>query len=238
MSSSQYRPSEGFSVTDELLSTINTEYPALEALDPSLSDGYTLFYERDVPLELRTTGGLELPSEVGALEAIRVKVLQKGQNHILQSVRIELSSESNLFFLYQHEMNESQFRKIQDNQRLMVEFNDYPTVLVRMLNQCIREPHLHLAVFILQPDGGSRLDFIQNMEYKFVELLTIDFRASSEELVRQHVSFRYNLVKARFQILQSRLTDVQAMVKVKSPSLLMQLQRTPCRSPGGGRAFY
>ncbi len=43
----------------------------------------------------------------------------------------------------------------------MIEFPDYPTVLMRMLNQCIREPHIYLAVFIMQPTGEGRLDFIQ-----------------------------------------------------------------------------
>lgn len=49
----------------------------------------------------------------------------------------------------------------QEHQRLMVEFNDYPNVLLRMLNQCIREPHIHLAVYVMQPTGEARLDFIQ-----------------------------------------------------------------------------
>lgn len=43
----------------------------------------------------------------------------------------------------------------------MVDLNDYPTVLLRMLNQCIREPHTHLAVFVMQHTGEARLDFIQ-----------------------------------------------------------------------------
>jgi len=43
----------------------------------------------------------------------------------------------------------------------MMEFADYPTVLLRMLNQCIREPHIHLVVFVMQPTGEARLDFLQ-----------------------------------------------------------------------------
>ena len=43
----------------------------------------------------------------------------------------------------------------------MVEFGDYPAVLLRMLNQCIKEPHIHLAVYVMQPTGEARLDFIQ-----------------------------------------------------------------------------
>ena len=41
-----------------------------------------------------------------------------------------------------------------------------------VLNNCIKEPHSHLAVFVIEREGLARLDFIQNMEYKFVELLS------------------------------------------------------------------
>ena len=43
----------------------------------------------------------------------------------------------------------------------MVQFSDYHVVLARMLNACIKEPHIHLAVFVMQPNGDARLDFIQ-----------------------------------------------------------------------------
>lgn len=32
-----------------------------------------------------------------------------------------------------------------------------------------------MAVIYLRPNGTLRLDFVQNMEYKFVELLSVDF---------------------------------------------------------------
>lgn len=50
---------------------------------------------------------------------------------------------------------------MQEDQKLMVEFQDYPNVLIRMLNNCIKEPHSHLAVFVMQRDVNARLDFIQ-----------------------------------------------------------------------------
>ncbi|KAG2430775.1 hypothetical protein HYH02_013614 [Chlamydomonas schloesseri] len=208
------------------------DYPALEELDPSLVDGFQLFYEREVPFELRSAVGVDLPTEVGALEAIRVKILIKSEGGQPKTIRVELTSESNLFFLYMHDLTEATFKQMQESQRLMIEFPDYPTVLMRMLNQCIREPHIYLAVFIMQPTGEGRLDFIQNMEYKFVELLSVRFMAAGEDLVRAHVSYRYNVVKARLQLMTARLADINAMVKVKNPSLLLQLQRTPPRIPG------
>jgi len=53
-------------------------------------------------------------------------------------------------------------------------------------------------VFVILSDGRARLDFIQNMEYKFVELLSAMFVRSSDEVVRQQITYRYNAMKVRF----------------------------------------
>ena len=104
--------------------------------------------------------------------------------------------------------------------------------MIKMLNACIKDSASHLAVFIMHQDGSARLDFIQNMEYKFVELLSCKFVASTDDAVKQHITFRYNAVKSKLALMQARLADVNALVKVKNPSLLLQLQRTPPRMPG------
>lgn len=41
----------------------------------------------------------------------------------------------------------------------------------------------------------------QNMEYKFIELLSCDFLQSSEELIRQQMSFRYNSLKSKLALM-------------------------------------
>ena len=112
---------------------------------------------------------------------------------------------------------------MQETQKLMIDFNEYPNILVKMVNSYIKEPHSFLAVFIMSRDGTAKLDFIQNIEYKFIELLSTDFMASSEEVVRQSITFRYNSVKSKVALMEARLKDVNALVKVKNPSLLLQI---------------
>ena len=63
---------------------------------------------------------------------------------------------------------------MQNVQKLVIPFSDYPQVLIRMLNSVIKEPHIHLAILTLHGDRLARLDFIQNMDYKFVELVSCD----------------------------------------------------------------
>ncbi|RYG47997.1 hypothetical protein EON67_08020 [archaeon] len=61
--------------------------------------------------------------------------------------------------------------------------------------------------------------------FKFVELLSVNFGRSSDEVVRQQIAFRYNSVKSKLAVLQARLQDVVNLVKIKNPSLLLQLQK-------------
>ncbi|CAM9571902.1 unnamed protein product [Chrysoparadoxa australica] len=202
------------------------DFNAIEDMDPSLSDGSRTIYDREVPFELRVQENTDGPQQVGTLEAIRVKVLLLGDDDAPQSVRMELSSEADLFFHYTHEIAPEKFRDVADTQRLMVEFNDYPNILIRMLNQCIKEPHNHLAVFVMQHDVHARLDFIQNMEHKMVEMLTVEFQRTPEDTVQHHITYRYNAMKSRLALMQARLQDVNNLVKLKNPSLLLQLQKT------------
>merc|ERR1719203_2353690 len=207
------------------------DFAQMEEMDPSLAEGHRVVYDREVPFELRVQDSETGPQEVGTLEAIRCKILALGEEQSPQHCRIELTSENDLFFHYTHSVDEGSFRAMQEHQKLMIDFPDYVSVVIKMLNNCIKEPHSYLAVFVMQRDGQARLDFIQNMEYKFVELLSCDFAASPEEVIRQQITFRYTSMKTRLAVMQGRLQDINALVKVKNPSLLLQLQK----QPGGPR---
>lgn len=77
-------------------------------------------------------------------------------------LQVELTSESDLFFHYTHTIGPAAFRQLmQEAQKLMVDFNDYPSVFLRMLNSCIQAPQNHIAVLLMEPSGLARMDFIQ-----------------------------------------------------------------------------
>ena len=76
----------------------------------------------------------ETPQEVGTLEAIRCRVCVQGDAASPTSVRLELSSEQDLFFHYTHQLDERAFRAVREEQRLMIDFQDYANVLARSLN--------------------------------------------------------------------------------------------------------
>jgi superoxide dismutase len=55
---------------------------------------------------------------------------------------MEISSENDLFFYYSHNVDEAAFKEIQSKQKLMIEFSCYHSILIKMLNNCIKEPHM------------------------------------------------------------------------------------------------
>jgi hypothetical protein len=57
-----------------------------------------------VPIEVRIPS--ESNQDPGSLENIRVKISILGSHDTLESVRIELQSEANLFFSYIHNVDE------------------------------------------------------------------------------------------------------------------------------------
>ena len=64
-----------------------------------------------VPIEVRTQVSGEDPQH-GTLEAIKVKMLSLGPMEAPSSIRLEFSSEADLFFHYVHCLDEDQYRQI------------------------------------------------------------------------------------------------------------------------------
>jgi len=200
------------------------EFPQIEDMDPSLSDGYRLIYDREVPMEIRSVPIIGEKTNTGVLESIKVKMLILGSDDSPQSIRLEISSEADLFFAFLHIIDEEIYQDIQNDQNLVVSFADYPNVLIRMLNACIREPHAHLAIFTMVSSAQEgTLEFIQNMEYKFLELMSCSFIRSPEDVVQHQITYRYNTVKQKLAVMQARLYELNNLVKTKNPSLLLQL---------------
>ena len=206
----------------------NFDFSEIEEKDPSLSEGHKLLYDREVPFELRLEDS-NGPQEVASFEAIRCKILLGGDENSPSQIRIELSCENDLFFHFTSDVDEETFKVMQDNQKLCIQFNEYSNLTKRLLNNCINEPQSYIAVFIMQKEGTARLDFIQNIEYKFIELLSIDFVNSPDDTVRRQIAYRYNALRSKLELMQNRIQTISNIVKLKNASLLLQIQKAPSK---------
>lgn len=56
-------------------------------------------------------------------------------------MKIELTSENDLFFHYTMLVTEDSFREMQEEQKLMIPFTEFYKIFIKMVNSCIKEPH-------------------------------------------------------------------------------------------------
>jgi hypothetical protein len=122
---------------------------------------------------------------------------------------------------------------MQETQKLCINYNEYANLTKKLFNNCANEPQSYIAIFIMQKEGTARLDFIQNIEYKFIELLSIDFVNSPDDTVRKQIAFRYNSARAKLEMMQDRINIISNLVKIKNPSLMLQIQKAPARMSQG-----
>jgi hypothetical protein len=212
--------------TNDILA--NFDFSEIEEKDPSLSEGHKLLYDREVPFELRLEDN-NGPQEVASFEALRCKILCGGVENNPIQIRIELSCENDLFFHFTSDIDEETFKIMQENQKLTVNFPEFSNLVKKLFNNCINDPQSYIAVFIMQKEGTARLDFIQNIEYKFIELLSIDFVNSPDDTVRKQISYRYNAIRTKLELVQNRIQAISNIVKIKNPSLLLQIQKAPAK---------
>jgi hypothetical protein len=210
----------------------------LEDLDPNLGEGFKIIFDREIPIELRLQDNNTGAQEAGTLESIKTKIMIQGELQNPSVLKMELTSESDLFFNYVCVVEDNSYAKMRDEQKLNIDMNGLPNLLIKIFNNCQKDPNTYFAVLFITGDGPARLDFIQNLEYKFLELLTLDFAPASEEAVRQNITFRYNVMKAKCNYLQDKLKQVSELVKLKNPSLLLHLQKGTTPMKSGGHSMY
>lgn len=115
------------------------EAPDLSDLDPSTQGGFRITYAREVPLEMRMQTSEVAPAEAGTLEAIMCKIaVREGEDGRAKQVKIEMSSEADMFFHYTHIVDEKGFNAMRDEQKLMVDFSTYASVLASSFQNAIK----------------------------------------------------------------------------------------------------
>lgn len=113
--------------------------PNLDDLDPTTAGGFRLTYAKEAPLEVRMQTTDAAPSEAGTLEAILCKVaVREGDDGRVKQVKVELSSEADMFFHYTHIVDDKGFAAMRDEQKLMIDFASYASVLASSFNNAIK----------------------------------------------------------------------------------------------------
>eukprot|EP00349_Pseudokeronopsis_sp_Brazil_P009172 CAMPEP_0202961920 /NCGR_PEP_ID=MMETSP1396-20130829/6026_1 /ASSEMBLY_ACC=CAM_ASM_000872 /TAXON_ID= /ORGANISM="Pseudokeronopsis sp., Strain Brazil" /LENGTH=149 /DNA_ID=CAMNT_0049682145 /DNA_START=153 /DNA_END=599 /DNA_ORIENTATION=- len=127
-------------------------------------------------------------------------------------------------------------------------------MLIKMLNNSIKDPQTHSALLALNSDGSAVVGVYESIEYKSIELFHCLLRSPStaakkhfvsskfadaaqqdpDELLKKHVTYRFQVAKVQMLMMEERLRDVIKIIKAKNPTLLQLIQKGAMKSVQGG----
>lgn len=108
-------------------------------------------YNREVPGEIRLKSlGEEGLQKIGALEPLNLKILVRGFEANPDAVKIEITSEYDLFLHFTYLCDRTEFRILAETQKLLVDMDHLTSVLMKLANDSIREPNRRVNLCAIQ----------------------------------------------------------------------------------------
>ena len=193
----------------------------IESKDPSLIDGYKVIYNKEVPLDIKLDTN-EGPKDIASFENLRCKLLSDAVNPegTPTRVKLELSWESNLTFHYTNIVDEQKFLDMKKKQNLNIDFPQYCNLLTKICDDCIKTPDTFIGVFTIKKDGISQLQFIKGSDFKFLELLLLDFKNSSDDIIQKHMLYRFAYLKAKLDYNKKALKAAGDVIMECNPEIM------------------
>ena len=195
----------------------------IDSRDPSLGKDLMKIYEEEVPFEIRVED--EELSNGGTFESLLCKILISENINKQQVVKFEIGCDKDLFFYYSSEVNAEIFENLKESQKLTCNFDSFSDLVIKFFDDCINDKKKFLAVFNLKNDGKAKMELFENLEHKFGELISLDFKQVSEEIIKQQITFRYNTMRATNDIIQNRIGIINDVLKDLDPQLIPEVKK-------------
>lgn len=179
--------------------------------DPSLRQGGRLVVQEESRVDVR------VDEKKGVQQTLIFKIVQHAD-----AVTLEVLAETDPFFHYSRDVGEPEFRRIQDSQRLMVNYKEFPALLKDMLTQKNVQSTLTLR------DTGARLDFISVAHsFRHLDLLSLDLARAQEQDTRLLLAFRFNQLQRRLTFAEAKYVNLAAAIKARYPHVLSSNSNHP-----------
>ena len=202
----------------------NPDFSSLESKDPSLLEGYKALFKKEIPMDLK----LEIKEgqkEVSSFEGINFKVLklQSESKAPPNHIRIELSSENDLFFHFTSIVDEEIFKVMKDKQGLTIDYSQFTSLLEKLCNFCSNDPDNYIASFIMKKQGAATLEIIRGSEFKFLELLKLEFVNSSDEIIKKQMLYKFAALKSKIDYYKNCIQISGDVIMENSPDIIPQM---------------
>ena len=191
--------------------------------DPSLGRYFSKIYEEEVPFEIRIEKD-EL-NQKSIFETLLIKILLSEEMSQNNDIRIEIACDKDIHFYYICDINLQLFEEIKKNQKLTCNYDQFSDLLIKFLDLCIKETKKYLAVFLIKENGEYKMELFENLEYKFGDLISLDFTKASDDLIKKQINYRYNTMRAYVDMAKDKINSINGVLKDVDPDLIYEVKK-------------
>ena len=128
------------------------------------------------------------------------------------SIKLELTSEEDIFFHYVCELNEEIMNELIQEQGLTIEYKDTLRIIHKLLDDISK--HEARAVLVLDNVAETaNLHFQQDAEFRVDDLLVLTFAESKVDLIKMAISHRINATSQMNMLVQERIRDICKIIE-------------------------
>lgn len=104
---------------------------ANEMRDPALGECSQVIYNSEHTFTIRIQEKPETVQVLKEPEMLRVKVMVEYEHGFAKNLKIELTSDTEMYFNFIFECNDWEFKRIKANQNFFIEFREYPDFILK-----------------------------------------------------------------------------------------------------------
>ena len=199
-------------------------HPDIDSKDPSLGNNLAKIYEEEIPFEIRYETDNLTGEDKSVFKPLICKILATDEMSEQVNIKIEIGSDSDLYFYYTTEITSSLFEKLKEEQKLTCNFLNFSDLLIKYFDLCMKSKNSYMAVLSIKTDKNAKMELMENLDYKFVELINLDFSPASQELISKQISYRYNSMRAVQDLMQNRIDIINDVLKDMDPQLISEVK--------------
>eukprot|EP00746_Dinoflagellata_sp_MGD_P157655 gnl/MRDRNA2_/MRDRNA2_86276_c0_seq1.p1 gnl/MRDRNA2_/MRDRNA2_86276_c0~~gnl/MRDRNA2_/MRDRNA2_86276_c0_seq1.p1 ORF type:complete len:663 (+),score=169.74 gnl/MRDRNA2_/MRDRNA2_86276_c0_seq1:136-2124(+) len=170
-----------------------------------------VLFTQQIPVRVKAPDRDELTSML----TTRLR-LDRSAHHL--ALIFELTDEADPFFFYSLSVGEGDFHALKSEQRLLVDFQTFPSRLVDLLQNCLDAagkncdggasgPRM-LAVFTCTGNDGT-FSVVESNQFKELTHIALKFRKGTDEAVKQYLASKLRFFKNENGELKERLRNVE-----------------------------
>ncbi len=158
-----------------------------------------------------------------ALLSIKIEVKPAGGHSKELVISVELTDEKDPFFFFHMECTETDFLSLKSEQNLLVDFQQFPSMLVELLGHCQPAGGKMNVTSVDDPAGNDRygcllfvgyaaeatFNFIETNQFKQLTHLSLRFRTGDDEVLKQYLAKTLKTYKAESESLAAKLESTE-----------------------------